>query len=175
MMSLYRWTRRVPFTLALLGLAVLTAKPVEAQSTATASIAAIASVVGVAPLTATGVNDLNFGSVPAGSPTTPASLASQAGRFDITGEPAAPVSVTFTLPTDLTGAGGTIPITFGTTDGLEWAPFPTAFTTFDPTVPYLTAIDGTGNLTIGISGTVNPPSGTTTGTYTGTITLTVAY
>ncbi len=174
-MSHHRWTIRVPFALALLGFAALTAKPAEAQSTATASIAAIASVLGVAPLTAVGVNDLDFGTVPAGTPTAPASLAAQAGRFDITGEPAAVVIVSFTLPTDLTGAGGTIPITFGTTDGLEWAPFPTSFTSFDPTVPHVTAIDGTGNLTIGISGTVNPPAGTTTGDYTGTITLTIAY
>ena len=174
-MSHPRWTLRVPLTLALLGFAVLTAKPVEAQSSATASISAIASVLGVAPLTATGVNDLDFGTVPAGTPSTPASLAAQAGRFDITGEPTSTVFVTFTLPTDLTGAGGTIPIAFGATDGLEWAPFPTAFTNFDPTVPYVTAIDGTGNLTIGISGTVSPPAGTTTGDYTGTIVLNVAY
>jgi hypothetical protein len=161
--------------MALLGLVVLTTKTAEAQSTATASISAIASVLGVAPLTAAGVNDLDFGTVPAGTPSVPASLAAQAGRFDITGEPSATVFVTFTLPTDLTGAGGTIPITFGTSDGLEWAPFPTSFTNFDPTVPHVTAIDGTGNLTIGISGTVSPPAGTTTGAYTGTITLTVAY
>jgi hypothetical protein len=83
--------------------------------------------------------------------------------------------MTYTLPTDLSGAGGTIPITFGPTDGLLWGPYPTTFTTFDPNIPVNTAIDAAGNLTVGIVGTVSPPAGTTTGTYTGTITLTVSY
>ncbi len=130
---------------------------------------------GLAPLTATGVNNLDFGIVPAGTPTAPSNLANQAGRFDITGEPSAALTVDFTLPTTLVGAGGSIPISFSTTDGLLWAPFPTTNTTFDPNVPFVTAIDGAGNLTVGISGTVSPPATTTTGNYTATITLTVSY
>lgn len=159
--------------------AVLTAgvlAPARAQTTASASINAIAFVVGVAPITATGVNDLDFGTVTAGAPATPASLASDAGRFSITGEPLAPVTVSFTLPTVLVGGGGaTIPISFSATDGLLWNPYPASFTTFDPNGPFVTAIDAAGNLVIGISGTVFPPVGATTGSYTGTITLTVSY
>ncbi len=173
-MSHSRWTQRVPLAMVLLGFAVLTAKPAEAQSTATASISALAFVLGVAPLTAAGVNDLDFGTVTAGVPTSPASLDAQAGRFDITGEPAAAVMVSFALPSVLTGPGGTIPISFGTTDGIEWTTFPTTFVNFDPTLVYLTALDGSGILTIGISGTVSPLATATTGSYTGTITLTVA-
>jgi len=159
----------------LFAIGVLMARPATAQTTASASVQAIALVSGVAPITATGVNDLTFGTVIAGTPSTPADPASQAGRFDIGGEPSAGVSVSFTLPIQLAGPGGNIPISFGTSDGLEWGPFPTAFTTFDPNVPYLTALSGSGTLTIGITGTVSPPAGTTTGTYTGTITLTVSY
>lgn len=168
-------TRRVAGAVALLGCAVLLAAPSAAQTSATASIAATANVVGVTPLAATGVNDLDFGAVLAGVPSTPADVAAQGGRFNVTGEPDADVSVDFTLPTDLAGPSGTIPITFGATDGLLWGPFPTAFTTFDPNIPFLTTIDPSGNLTVGITGTVNPGIGTTSGTYTGTITLTVAY
>jgi hypothetical protein len=36
-------------------------------------------------------------------------------------------------------------------------------------------LDGLGNLVIGISGTVSPPLGTTTGSYTGTVSMTVTY
>jgi hypothetical protein len=151
----------------------LLAQPVAAQSTASASISAIAFVDGFTPITATGINDLDFGTVPAGSPGVPASV-SDFGRFAITGEASAAVTVSFTLPTVLSGPGGTIPIAFSATDGALFSPFP-AFTTFDPNGPFITAIDGSGNLDIGISGTVFPGATTTTGSYTGTITLTVSY
>jgi hypothetical protein len=162
-------------TMAVAALALVLASPAVAQTSANASIQALAYVQGVAPLTAQGVNDLDFGVVLAGTPTAPTNLANQAGRFDITGEPAAPVSVSLTLPLTLSGAGGNIPISFSNTDGLLWAPFPTTNTTFNPNVPLVTSLDGTGNLTVGISGTVSPPAGTTTGNYSGTITLTVSY
>jgi len=163
------------FAAVLFAAAVITA-PAAAQTSAMASISAVAHVSGIAPLTAAGVNDLNFGVVAAGSPATPASLAADAGRFNISGQPTTPVSVTFTLPTVLTGSGSaTIPITFGSTDGLLWAPYPGTHTTFNPNAPFFTTTDALGNLTVGISGTVSPPVGSTTGAYTGTVTLTVAY
>jgi hypothetical protein len=141
-----------------------------------ASISAVASVSGISPLTAAGVNDLNFGVVTAGTPKAPTSLASDAGRFNISGEPTTPVSVTYTLPTVLTGAGSaTVPITFGATDGLLWAAYPAAPTTFNPNAPLFTTTNALGNLTVGIAGTVSAPLGSTTGSYSGTITLTVAY
>lgn len=166
---------RLTAALGALALCGALAGPATAQATASAAIQAIAFVEGRAPITATGVNDLNFGTVFPGAVTGLTNVASQAGRFNITGEPGEPVSVTFALPVDLAGPGGTIPITFGNTDGLEWDPFPGASTTFDPNVPYLTALTGAGTLTIGIQGSVSPPAGTTTGSYTGTITLTVSY
>jgi hypothetical protein len=156
--------------------AVVYTAPAAAQTSAMASVSAVAHVSGIAPLTAAGVNDLNFGVVTAGTPKTPTSLASDAGRFNISGEPSTPVSISFTLPTVLTGSGSaSIPITFGTTDGLVWAPYPGTHTTFNPNAPFFTATDALGALTIGIAGTVSPPVGSTTGNYTGTITLTVAY
>jgi spore coat protein U-like protein len=151
------------------------ALPALAQTSATASISADAFVAGIAPLTATGVNNLNFGTVTAGTTGVPASLPADAGRFNITGEPSAPVTVTFSLPTVLSGPGGTIPIFFSSTDGLLWVSFPVTFVSFNPNGPFATTLDGSGNLTIGIAGTVSPPTGTTTGAYTGTVSLTVSY
>ena len=160
----------------LLGMSSLTV-PAAAQgpAPATASISALAYVQGIAPLTALGVNDLNFGTVLPGTPKTPAT-ATDFGRFSISGEPSTPVTVSFTLPDVLMGAGSaTIGITFGTTDGLVWAPYPTTSTTFNPNAPHLTSMDATGSLIIGISGTVSAPVPSTTGNYSGTIVLTVAY
>lgn len=152
----------------------LAAQPAAAQFTANASAAVSATIVGVAPLTATTVNDLNFGSVTAGTPTTVAEI--DGARFLMTGEPSFPVNVSFALPGTLLGPGAaTIPITFSTTDGLLWAPFPTTFTTFNPNAVFSTSMDGTGALEIGIRGTVSPPALTVSGIYTGTITITVAY
>jgi hypothetical protein len=160
---------------ALIGLAGISATA-AAQTSANSSATATAFVAGIAPLTATTVNDLNFGTVNAGSVKTPANAASDAARFNIAGEPSTPVTVSFTLPTVLTGAGATtIPISFGGSDGLQWISYPSTFVTFNPNGSYLTGLDGFGNLVIGLTGSVAPPLGTTTGSYTGTITMTVAY
>jgi uncharacterized membrane protein len=152
------------------------ATPAAAQISANANVNAVAQIVGIAGLTASGVNDLDFGSTNAGTPKSPTTLATDAARFAISGEPSYPVNITFTLPTVLTGPGlATIPVSFGGADGLLWTAYPTTFTTFNPNSVFATSLDALGNLIIGLSGTVNPPLGTTTGVYTGTITLTVAY
>ena len=160
---------------ALVGLLGMSGLAQSAAAQATASIAATADVTGFAPLTAAGVNDLSFGAVTAGTPKAPASLSANAGRFNISGQATTPVTVSFTLPTVLSGPGGTIPITFASTDGLLWTTYPTTHTTFNPNAPFFTTTDGSGNLVIGIAGTVSPPLATVTGTYTGTVTLTVTY
>lgn len=169
-------TNRIAAAAALVGLLGMSSLTASAAAQATASISAIANVSGVAPLTAAGVNDLNFGAVTAGVPKVPASLATDAGRFTIGGQASTPVTVTFTLPTVLTGpAAATIPISFGPADGLEWNPYPGAFSTFSPNAAHFTSLDGAGSLIIGISGTVSPPALTVTGSYTGTISMTVSY
>jgi hypothetical protein len=164
-------SHRIAAAAALLGL--FAASGLAAQTSATAE--AKAFVVGIAPLTATWQADLDFGTVSAGTVATPASLASDAARFAIAGEPSTPVTVTFTLPTVLTFGANTIPISFGGSDGLEWTAYPTTFITFNPNGAYLTSLDGSGDLLIGLSGTVSPPLGSITGLYTGTITMTVSY
>ena len=162
-------------TAALAGLLAVSGTLSRAFAQATASIAATANVIGYAPLSASGVNSLDFGTVTAGTPKAPTSLSANAGRFNVSGQPSTPVTVSFTLPTVLTGTSGTIPITFGTSDGLLWTSYPATHSTFDPSAPFFTTTDGSGNLVIGISGTVSPSLTTVTGTYTGTITLTVTY
>jgi len=154
---------------------LLLAAPLPAQVTGQASIVANASVLTLAPLTASPVADLDFGTVLAGTSSSPVNLATAAGRFDLTGEPNGAITLTFTLPSALTGPSGTIPVSFAATDGLWWSPFPTAFTAFNPSAPFAVLLDGAGTLTIGITGTVSPPIGTLPGLYTGTITLSVEY
>ena len=123
---------------AVAGAVLWCAAPVAAQTVA--SIGATVDVLTLAPLTASGVNDLNFGTVTPGTAGTPADPATDAGRFDLTGEPNAVVTITFTLPIQLTSPSGSIPVSFGTADGLRWALFPTLYTTFDPTVPLIATL-----------------------------------
>jgi len=161
--------------LALLGMSSL-ARVASAQATGTAAINATAFVSGISPLSAGAVHDLDFGSLAAGLSASPTNLATNAGRFTISGQPNAPLFVGFILPAVLTSAASTtVPISFGATDGILWTAFPISYTTFNPNAVFLTALGVTGNLLIGISGTVSPPPGTTTGLYSGTITMTVAY
>jgi hypothetical protein len=160
---------------ALLGLSGLTHRA-TAQITANAAVNATAFVQGIAPLTAAGTQNLDFGTVNAGTAGTITNPGTNAGRYDISGEPLRPVTITFTKPSVLTGSGAaTIPIVFGGSDGLLWNSAYTTFTTFSPNGSFLTSIDAAGNLIIGIRATVNPLLGTSTGTYTGTITLQVDY
>ena len=174
-----RWTKCVASAAALGACLLLLASPAAAQTTASASIDATASVIGNTPIDATGEQPLNFGAVLAGTAVLvdPATQASQTGLFRVTGEPSAPISVNFGLPTELTGPGDPITINFAGTDGLEWSAYPTAYTTFDPHVAYNTAITGAGDLFVGIAGniTVGSGPGVISGVYTGTIVLDVAY
>jgi len=173
MTSKTRWAAAAAFV-ALLGMSGLTERA-AAQITANASINATANVSGVSPLTATGYQDLTFGSVTAGTPKS-----ASTGRFSISGQLGTPVTITFSLPTVLTASGSsaTIPILFGATDGLNCGttsascPSPT---TFDPNAPFFTALGATGALYIGVGGTVTPPTLTSTDVYSGVITLTVSY
>jgi hypothetical protein len=168
-----RWAAAAVFV-ALLGMSGLTERAV-AQITANASINATANVSGVAPLTASGYQDLTFGAVTAGTPKS-----ANTGRFSISGAIGTPVTVSFSLPSVLTASSssGTIPILFGATDGLNCGtasascPAPTSF---DPNAPLFTSLGATGALYIGIGGTVTPPTLTSTDVYSGVITLTVSY
>jgi hypothetical protein len=152
------------------------ARIASAQAAANAAVNANAFVSGIAPLSVGAANQLLFGTLAAGLTRSPVNLASDAGRFLISGQPNQPVFLDFVLPTVLTSpASVSIPITFGATDGLLWTAFPLTHTTFDPNASFFTALGVTGNLLIGISGTVAPPPGTPTGFYIGTITMTVSY
>jgi hypothetical protein len=164
--------------LATLALAATLAPPAAAQ--VSASIDATATVTnGFEVLTITGAQDLQFGTLDAQACTLATGPCANVtdGRFEITGEPTQSINVTFTLPTTLLGPGGDLlDVAFGATDGKVLATGTTTVnSTFDPTVPQAIAIDGGGDLWIGIGGSATTRPDQADGFYTGTITLTVAY
>src|SRR5438093_8433104 len=88
--------------LALAGTA-LQAQSNNASITATASVQTPINVVGAQPL--------SFGNVfPGVNKTVVAMDLTNAGRFDVTGQASAPVTLSFTLPATLGSAGNTMPI-----------------------------------------------------------------
>ena len=87
--------------------ASILAAPAAAQTTATASINAKASVSGIAALTAAGVNDLDFGVVTAGTPKTPTGPSND-GRFNISGQPSTPVTMPTGIWTGLSARRATV-------------------------------------------------------------------
>lgn len=150
---------------------------VAAQNSDDASVSI--SVIG-AGVTVTKMFDMNFGSHPAGG-TISSVAAGAAAQWDVQLSTPGDYNYSFSLPTSLTGPGGSVPITF-TAAIVASAETGMGFL-IDPhtgaNVPY----DGNGAVIVqmggdydgGGSGAVTVNLGTAqAGTYSGTVTLTVA-
>jgi hypothetical protein len=130
------------------------------------------------PLTGTGSQGITFGAVfPGVSVTVLPNDATRAGTFDVRGQKNLQVQFTFTLPTAMSaGAGKTMPMVFGATSAryARTANLGTS-TVFDPRVPLLARLSGTGRLYIWLGGAVSPSPTQAAGAYSATVTLTMAY
>lgn len=160
----------VALALAVLALVVFT-KPVYAQVN-NASITATATVQ--APINVTAVTNLDFQSVFPGVAKTVLVTDATAGRWDVAGAVSAPVSLNFTLPTNLVSGANLMPI--GTWTGnrnTTAAPTGTAFTPSG--TPTAATLSATGTLFVYIGATVSPLANQAAGVYTAAVTLTVLY
>jgi len=147
-----------------------------------ASIDAVVEISTTALSIAT-VQDLDFGTVIPGSPTTlnPRNAAT-AGEFEVHGARGAEIMVTFTLPSFLVVGPHQMPISFGNTSGCH-VPLLGGLrffcSSFNPTVPLVTDIPNWGapyNVRLfWLGGTVSPIPTQFPGLYRGVITLTAAY
>lgn len=142
----------------------------QAQS---ASIQALATVY--QPITVSGTRSLDFGNVFPGVNKTIGVSDLTSGQFQMGGQASGSVSLTFTLPTNLTSGANNLPI--GTWSGCTSPTNTTAgCTTFTPSG---TATNSTfsalGALWVFVGGTVTPAAAQAAGNYTGTVTLTAAY
>jgi hypothetical protein len=134
-------------------------------------------VVPVHPLVALAINDLSFGTVLPGIPSSVSvGDAHHAGRFEIDGPASASIRVEFVLPPALVAGGGELlPVTFGAGDALvvfSAAHSPHAFA-FDPHSPVIVALGSDGRLFVVLGGTVFPARTEAGGAYSATITMTV--
>jgi hypothetical protein len=126
-----------------------------------------------AQITVTGIRNLAFGPVIRGVAThVLPSDAVKSGQFQFVTAIGNRVRLQFTLPTRLNGpAGATMPISFGTTDGI--AVGKAAPVTFNPNTAQTFSIVSSTTINVFIGGTVTPAAAQALGAYTNTITLTV--
>lgn len=162
-------------------LAVAMLAPVEGAAQA-ASINVQVEISTTALSIAT-VQDLDFGTVLPGSPTSlDPRAAATAGEFELHGARGAEIMVTFTLPSNLVVGPHQMPIAFGITSGCHVPLFGGlrfSCSAFDPNAPLITQIPNWPppyNVRLfWLGGTVAPIPTQFPGLYRGTITLTAAY
>lgn len=155
-----------------LGLAVMTLAAANVQAQNNASITVSANVQ--APITVTAANNLDFGNVFPGVNKSVAVTDAAAGRFNVTGQASAPVSLTFVLPANLSAGANLLPIGNWTGNhNTSAAPSGTGFT------PSAAATGATlsagGQLFVYLGAQVTPSVSQVAGNYTGTVQMTVVY
>src|SRR2546422_778013 len=95
-------------TMLALGLVAAGAAAVQAQNNATINVTAAVQQ----PIVVTAANPLDFGQVFPGVPKGVALGSASAGRFTVTGQGSAGVSLSFVVPANLTFGVNNLPVTF---------------------------------------------------------------
>jgi hypothetical protein len=146
---------------------------VTAEAQTSATIQATATVLSA--LTVAAGQDLDFGNVTPGVNKTIGIADAGAGRFDITKAATSGVTLSFTLPTNLTSGGNNLPIG-SWTGGWNTSATPAGATTFTPSAAGSnTAVTAGTALTVYVGGTVSPAAAQAAGAYSGDVTLSVVY
>jgi hypothetical protein len=164
---------RTATLLSALVAAGLTVGAATAEAQTSASIQATATVLSA--LTVTAGNNLVFGNVTPGVNKTIAITDGGAGTFNVSKAAASGVTLSFTLPTDLTSGTDLLPI--GTwTGGWNTSATPAGATTFTPSAAGTnTTVNAATALTVFVGATVSPVAAQAAGTYTGTVTMSAVY
>lgn len=162
--------RRLGTLAAVLGVAMGYAQSARAQSATTTVRANVLQAIVVTP-----ARDLTFGDVFPGVAKTVPVTSGNHGRWNLTGQGSANVSLTFTLPTDLVNGTNLLPV--GTWTGRHnLTPVAGSGTSFTPSATATTAaFSTTGLLYVFIGGRVTPAANQAAGFYTAVARLTVAY
>jgi hypothetical protein len=147
------------------------AATLEAQNSA--NIQATATVLSA--VTVAAGSNLQFGNVTPGVNKTIGIADAGAGRFDVTKAANEGVTLSFTLPTDLTSGANNLPIG-SWTGGWNTSATPAGATAFTPSAggTNTTATAGTA-ITVYVGATVSPAVAQVAGNYTGDVTMSVVY
>jgi hypothetical protein len=156
-------------TILALGLAMPSGLTAQAQNSAPINVTADVQQ----PITVLAGNALTFGNVFPGVVTAVNLASPSAGRFDVTGQASAPVSMTFVVPANLTWSGNDLAVAFtGVWNGIN-DPSGTSIASFAGATG--ATFSATGTLFVFIGGTVTPLVSQPAGNYAGTVQMTVVY
>ncbi len=124
-----------------------------------------------------GQQELQFGTVLAGMPTTVALTDANAGIWRIWGNKNTEIQLTFVnLPTALQSGTLNLPISFSSNDAAYSDRFNGgALIIFDPNVGVIARLGNSGKMSVRIGGTVTPPPNQQPGNYVADIDLDVIY
>jgi hypothetical protein len=127
-------------------------------------------------LTISAVDSLLLGAAFPGTTRTVLPSDAASGSYSLSGAANAEVSLTFTLPANLTFGANNLPVTFGAASaGYNTSNSRAGLTLFNPSAVATTRLDGTtGSLYVFIGASVSPTT-QPAGSYTGAITLATAY
>jgi len=143
----------------------------EAQNSA--NIQATATVLSA--VTVAAGNDLQFANVTPGVNKTIAIADAGAGRFDVTKAANQGLTLSFTLPTDLTSGGNNLPIG-SWTGGWNTTQTPAGATAFAPSAAGTnTSVTAGTTIFVYVGATVSPAAAQVAGNYTGNVTMSVVY
>jgi hypothetical protein len=140
-----------------------------------ALLAALAAAV--SPARASGqvvtMRNLTFGTILSGTTSSVGKASANSAQWRFTGTFALGGSFVFTLPTNLTGPGAAIPITFSTTDGQRSTTNnPLTGTSFNPHASQSVSVLFSGSVFVWLGASVSPPINQAAGTYSATVVLT---
>lgn len=159
--------------LSLAALALVLGAPALQAQTNSASITATATVQ--TPINVVGAQQLSFGNVfPGVNKAVAATDLANGGRFDVTGQASAPVTVSFTLPATLASGANTLPIDTYTGVHADNAA-QTGGVAFNPVTGASPTLSATGGLFVWVGARVVPATNQAQGVYTANITMTVVY
>lgn len=141
----------------------------------TGSINATATVLSA--ITVASGGNLLFGNVTPGVNKTVLATGAGAGQFNVNAANSVPVSLTFTLPANLTSGANNLPINTwtGLWNVLNSQSGGTAFTPSAAATTATTAAAGATSLWVFVGATVAPGAAQAAGAYTGTVTMGVVY
>jgi hypothetical protein len=151
-------------SLALLALVVFGASAAQAQISNNASITATADVQ--TPINVVGAQQLNFGNVfPGANKTVLTSDLANAGRFEISGQASAPVTLSFTLPATLSSGLNSMPIDSYSALRADDATQSGVSIAFGPGPSNAATLSAAGALYVWVGARVTPASTQPEGTY----------
>ena len=165
---------RIASKLSLAVLALVVFGAAAQAQTNNASITATANVQ--TPINVVGAQQLNFENVfPGVNKTVTPSDLTNAGRFEISGQSSAPVTLSFTLPATLSSGLNTMPIDTYQGVRAEDATQSGVSVLFSPGASNGATLSAAGALYVWIGARVTPAATQPQGTYTGSIQMTVVY